>query len=92
MTTYEAPRLSDTRTTLDALGTRIFAVAGGLGLVALSAGLVFGLGDAESQRHFLHSYLVSYAFFLSVSLGALVFLPLQYLTRSSWSVVLPAAL
>jgi len=85
---HEAPRLADTSTTLAALGPRILAVAGGLGIVALGGALVLGAGEGDGWRRFLYAYLTSYAFFLSISLGALVFLPLQYLTRSSWSVVL----
>ncbi len=31
---------------------------------------------------------MNFAYFLSISLGALVFLPLQFITRASWSVVI----
>lgn len=37
--------------------------------------------------YLLETYLVSYAFFLSISLGALFFVLLQHCTRAGWSVV-----
>jgi hypothetical protein len=55
---------------------------------------VIGLGVAgwlgwergDEFRYFLHSYLVSYCYFLSISLGALFFVALQHATRAGWSV------
>jgi len=60
------------------------AIVGGVGL-ALAA-LLIPLTDHGTER-FFHSYLVSFAYFLSLSLGALFFVILQHLTRSGWSVV-----
>jgi hypothetical protein len=85
---HETPRIEDTRVTLDRLGPRIVFVAGAIGLIALAASLALGLAAGDGLRRFGFSYLVSYAFFLSLSLGALAFVPLQYVTRSSWSVVI----
>jgi len=84
----QAPKLADTKTTLGSLGPRIYMVAGGVGLVALAASVALGLAKADGLRHFGFSYLVSYAYFLGISLGALVFVALQHVTRSSWSVVI----
>jgi hypothetical protein len=84
---HHPPRLAEDRTTLEALGPRVFAgglVLGGLGL---GLALVLGLQARDGLRHFSFSYLVSFAFWLSVSLGALCFVALQHLTRASWSVV-----
>ncbi len=62
---------------------RAGSIAGILGLGA-SAGLALtGGGMARA----LQSYLVAFAFFLSLSLGALFFVLLQHLTRAGWSVV-----
>lgn len=66
---------------------RTLAVALALvGLAALAAGLALGWGRHDQLRQFLASYLVSYMFFLSISLGALCFVALQHLVRAGWSV------
>ena len=56
-------------------------------MIGLAATVVLGLAEGDGLRHFGFSYLVNFAFFLSISLGALVFLPIQYVTQASWSVV-----
>ena len=81
-------QLGDTGTTLGSFGTRVFAIAGLVGLVALAVSFVLGQTVGDGMRQFLYSYLVNFAFFLSISLGALIFVPLQHVTRSSWSVVI----
>jgi len=55
---------------------------GGLGLAILLSFFV-----ASGGSHFFHSYLLNFAFFLSISLGALFFVPIQHLSRAGWSVV-----
>jgi len=84
---HQAPRLEDTKTTLDGLGPRVFAVSGVVGLVGLAATVGLGVAEGDGLRHFGYSYLTSFAFFLSISLGALFFVPIQYVTRASWSIV-----
>jgi hypothetical protein len=84
---HHPPRLAEDRTTLEALGPRVFAGALGLGVLGLGLALVFGLQAQDGLRHFSFSYLVSFAFWLSISLGALCFVAIQHLTRASWSVV-----
>ncbi|MCG3138024.1 MAG: hypothetical protein HJJLKODD_01880 [Phycisphaerae bacterium] len=72
---------------LGALAHKVSILAGIVGLAGL--GIAVGLskmGEGASER-FYHAYLVSFCFFLSLSLGALFFVILQYLTRSGWSVV-----
>ncbi len=81
------PSLADTRTTLDGLGGRVFAVSAAVGVIGLAATVVLGLAEGDDLRHFGYSYLVNFAFFLAVSLGALFFVPIQYVTRASWSIV-----
>ncbi len=41
-------------------------------------------GDAFAQ--FFHAYLVSYCFYLSISLGGLFFVTLHHASRAGWSV------
>ena len=64
-------------------GVKLAAIVGGgaIGLAVLVA-----LLSEDGLRHFFYSYLVSYAFFLSISLGALSFVVLQHATRAGWSV------
>ena len=42
----------------------------------------------DNLQHFAFSYLVGYAFFLAITLGALVFIPIQYVTKASWCIVI----
>jgi hypothetical protein len=60
---------------------RLFAIAGGAGLGLAVVWATLGGG----WERFLASYLVSFLFFLSLSLGALVFVLLQHVTRAGWS-------
>ncbi len=57
-------------------------VAAAVGLGALAAGWLLGRG---SER-FYGAYLVAYLYFLTVALGGLFFVLLQFATRSGWSV------
>ncbi|MDA2932782.1 quinol:cytochrome C oxidoreductase [Acidobacteria bacterium AH-259-D05] len=63
---------------------RLPAVAGGMGLAGLLVSILLGLGDI---RQLWHSYLVSGLFFLSVGLGGLFFVLVQFACRAGWSVV-----
>lgn len=70
-----------------ALGTTVFRAAGLIGLVGLAASVGLGFAQGDGLDRFYHAYLVSYAYWLTLSLGALFFVLLQHLTRSGWSVV-----
>ncbi len=85
---HVVPELDGASVELGPLGRRIAVTAGTVGAVSLAAAAGLGVAAGDGLRHFSFSYLVSFAYFLSISLGALVFLPLQYVTRSSWSVVI----
>jgi len=85
---HSVPRLEDTKTTLDGLGGKVFAVSAAVGVIGLLATVGLGLAQGDDLRHFGFTYLVNYAFFLSISLGALVFIPIQYVVKASWSVVI----
>ncbi len=59
---------------------KLSLAAAGVGAVALAA--AWGLGGAR----FYASYLTAYTTFLTVALGGLVFVLLQFVTRAGWSV------
>ena len=62
-----------------------------ISVAAALVGIVGSLWLARSAAHgmerLLETYLVSFAFFLSISLGGLFFVLLQHCTRAGWSVV-----
>lgn len=57
-------------------------------LVVGALGSLLAAGTADGGFHrLLQTYLVSFAYFLSLSVGALFFVLLQHVTRAGWSVV-----
>jgi hypothetical protein len=58
------------------------------GVVALAGAWVLAGSRDDPLKGFSASYLVSFCFFLSISLGALFFVALQHLVRAGWSVTL----
>ena len=88
MSHHHVPRVEDTKITMDGLGSKVFMISALLGVVGLAATFGLGLSQGDDLKHFAFAYLTNYAFFLSISLGALIFMPIMYLTRASWNVVL----
>lgn len=92
---HKAELHPDEKITMQKWGGKVALIAGALGVVGLA--LTALLGSSEStfrQVNDLHevsrahySYLVAYAYFLSIALGALFFVVLQHLVRAKWSVV-----
>lgn len=72
---------------LEGLGLRTMQVGAGIGIAVLAATFFLSFYVDHSIKRFLYSYLTSFVFFLSLSLGAFFFLPLQHLVRAGWSVV-----
>ena len=65
-----------------------WAVIGAIiGVVGFAGSYMVASGSEGGMDYLLQTYLVSFAFFLSLSLGALFFVILQHLTRAGWSVV-----
>jgi hypothetical protein len=64
---------------------RIPAVAAVVALLGLVACAIFGMAN---PRQFFFSWLVSFLFFLSLALGALFFVLIQYAAQGGWGVVL----
>jgi len=58
-------------------------LAGILGIGGLAGAAALGWGTKE----FLFSYLVAYIYWLSIALGALFFVLVQFAARAGWSVV-----
>ena len=83
----QVPRLEDDRIELGAAGGRLFQVSLVIGVVSMVAALLLGMRDGDGLTRFGHSYQVAYAWYLSLSLGALFFVAIQHVTRASWSVV-----
>jgi len=63
----------------------------GVGAATAAVGIAGAVALASTQEHgwgrLLESYLVSFALFLALTLGALFFVMLQHITRAGWSVV-----
>jgi hypothetical protein len=73
----------------EALGanvSKLGAPAFAIGVALLGAALALGNAQNDGFSHAMHSYLVAFCYFLSLSLGALFFVLLQHLTGSTWSV------
>jgi len=87
LSSHNIPTLADTKTTLGSLGGRVFMISAVVGVIGLAVTVVLGLGQNDGLTHFGFSYLVNFAFFLSISIGALIFVPLQYVTKAEWSIV-----
>jgi hypothetical protein len=81
-----AARLEKARLTLDDLGPRLWRGALAVGAAGLAAALALGLAQGDGLRRFAFAYLHGYTYFLTLSVGALFFVALQHITRSSWSV------
>lgn len=64
----------------------VFRVGLGVGVLGLAASFFLGFGQGNTER-FYSAWLVSFAYFLSLSLGALFFVLVQHLTGATWSVV-----
>lgn len=69
------------------LGSRVIPAAGGVGVIALGAGLLMGF-MGEGKEQFFRSYLMAFEFVLSICLGALFFVILQHCVKAGWSVVI----
>jgi hypothetical protein len=64
---------------------RIPVIAGVVALLGAAGCAIFGMGN---PKQFYYSWLVSFMFFLSLALGALFFVLIQYAAQGGWGVVL----
>jgi hypothetical protein len=58
-----------------------------MAVIGIAGSLILARAAEHGMDHLLETYLVSFAFFLSLALGALFFVLLQHCTRAGWSVV-----
>jgi hypothetical protein len=77
--------ISAERRFLDDLAPRLLPICSGVAAAGFGIALVMA-GMTGTWDHLLETYLVSFAFFLSLSLGGLFFVMLQHVTRAGWSV------
>jgi hypothetical protein len=77
---------STERTTLGPLARRAPWALGAAGLVLVGLALGLGLARGDGLAYFLHSYLASFAFWLSLSLGALFLVAILFACRAGWAV------
>ena len=80
-------KIEDDRTHLAASNFPAVAASIAVGMILLVVAGAIGrpAGQGDSYTLLAASYLVSYLFFLSISLGALFFVVLQHLVRAGWS-------
>jgi hypothetical protein len=76
------------RLRLDKTGSRVWLIAGVVGLIGLGAAAVLATTTEHGRQDFFHSYLANFMYFLSLALGGLVFVLISHLTRAGWSVAL----
>ncbi|MCB1034047.1 MAG: quinol:cytochrome C oxidoreductase [Acidobacteria bacterium] len=66
---------------------RLTKVFGAVGIGGLLLTFLLATRGEEAREQFFFSYLTSFVFWLSLALGALIFVLIQYATRAGWSVV-----
>jgi hypothetical protein len=72
---------------LDGVVKPAYIFCGLLAIIGIGGSLLLANATEGGMNYLLETYLVSFAFFLSISLGALFFVLLQHCTRAGWSVV-----
>jgi hypothetical protein len=80
------PDLTSELLTLGAPGRRLAAVAAAVGVAGLGGAAALAAATAGGWRHALAAYLVNFVYFVSLALGALFFVLVQFATRAGWSV------
>ena len=75
-------------TRLEGRSTKWVITAAIIGVIGAAGSYMVASGTDGGMDYLLQTYLVSFAFFLSLSLGALFFVMLQHVTRAGWSVVI----
>src|SRR6185503_3043130 len=71
---------------LGATGGRWFRILAAVGVVGLAASGLLAVLSGDGGVRFYTSYLTSFVYFLTLALGALFFVLIQFATRAGWSV------
>jgi len=71
---------------LGSRATPLMGAALAIGAIGLVGAVVAGYSADHTLRRFLFAYMVSFAFFVSLCLGALFFVLVHHLTRACWNV------
>jgi hypothetical protein len=72
---------------LDGVVRPALAICAILAVGGFGGSLILARATEHGMDHLIETYLVSFAFFLSISLGGLFFVLLEHCTRAGWSVV-----
>ncbi|MFH0793159.1 MAG: quinol:cytochrome C oxidoreductase [bacterium] len=78
--------IMEERRFLEGIGPSLGGICAVFGVVVLGATFAMALRVEGGKLHFAASYLVNFSYLLSLSLGALIFVMLQHITRAGWSV------
>ncbi len=79
--------ISIDRHELGELAPRLLVASGIAAVLGLGGLLALATAGGAGWDRALHAWLVAFAFYLTLSLGALFFVLLQHVTRAGWSVV-----
>jgi hypothetical protein len=69
-----------------AAGQKLTMIAGIIGVLCLAAAGGIGTMAGDHMNGFLHGYLLAFYYVLTIALGCLFFVAIQYLFRAGWSV------
>ena len=72
----------------DKIGSRLFKIGAGLGVVALAISIALGAMKDDSWRRFFHAYLIGWSFVLSIAIGGLGFILIHHIARAKYGIVL----
>jgi hypothetical protein len=70
------------------VGQALFVKASGLGVVALGLSAFLGSGENDNWNRFSHSYLVGFAWVMTICAGAIWWVTIQNIVNSHWSLVI----
>jgi hypothetical protein len=77
---------ADEKVTLGQIASKTMGISVGVGVAGLGLGAAMSSQTGHFAEAFGTAYLVGFAYFLSLSLGALFFVLIQHLSRAGWSV------
>ncbi|UCF66765.1 MAG: quinol:cytochrome C oxidoreductase [Acidobacteriota bacterium] len=79
-------RLEQENQQLDGAGSKLVRFGIAAGVLGFAGGIGIAIAGGGGMSRFYQGYLVNYAYFLSLALGALFFVLIQHVTKAGWSV------